>query len=156
MTTYLELVETETENLKENHFQSKLQLTLKQLSFTYALFCAQPQTLPKVSTSGKIFPSSPYFYVSYATKIKADASQYDNNLNIKMSIKYKYSLGLKYILNCVSFYFCKGSSINHVDNFLDIFLPPSFLWTILLNEAYAVIRTFGKPLPPLHVHMVYE
>ena len=42
-----------------------------------------------------------------------------------------------------------GSSINHVDRFLNIFdpLPPS--WIILLNKAYVVIWTFGKPPSPL-------
>ena len=33
-------------------------------------------------------------------------------------------------------------------------LPP--LWTILLNRAYVLIWTFGKPPSPCHVHMVYE
>ena len=38
----------------------------------------------------------------------------------------------------------KGSSINHVDRFLNIFDPPPPSWTILLNKAYVVIWTFGK------------
>ena len=36
------------------------------------------------------------------------------------------------------------------------FLTPPPLWTILLNRAYVVIWTFGKPPSPCHVHMVYE
>ena len=36
------------------------------------------------------------------------------------------------------------------------FDPSPPLWTILLNKAYAVIRTFDKPPSPCHVHMVYE
>ena len=41
-----------------------------------------------------------------------------------------------------------GSFINHVDKTLDIFDPSPPLWTILLNNGYVVIRTFGKtPFP---------
>ena len=39
---------------------------------------------------------------------------------------------------------------------MDFFDPPPPLWTILLNRAYVVIWTFGKPPSPYHVHMVYE
>ena len=46
--------------------------------------------------------------------------------------------------------------INHVDRILDFFDPPPPLWTILLNRAYVVIWTFGKPPSPCLVHMVYE
>ena len=49
-----------------------------------------------------------------------------------------------------------GPSINHVDNFLDIFNPPPPLWTILLNKSYVVIWTFGKLPSPCLAHMVYE
>ena len=33
-------------------------------------------------------------------------------------------------------------------------IPP--LWTTLLNKAYVVTWTFGKPPSPCHVHMVYD
>ena len=36
-----------------------------------------------------------------------------------------------------------------MDIFLDIFDPPPPLWTILLNKAYVVICTYGKPPSPL-------
>ena len=52
--------------------------------------------------------------------------------------------------------YSKGSFINHVDRNLDFLTPLPPLWTILLNRAYVVIWTFGKPLSPCHVHMVCE
>ena len=37
--------------------------------------------------------------------------------------------------------------MNHVDRQFDIF-DPSPLWTVLLNKAYVVIWTVGKPPSP--------
>ena len=37
--------------------------------------------------------------------------------------------------------------INHVDSFIDTFDHPYPMWAILLNKAYKVKWTFGKPRP---------
>ena len=50
-----------------------------------------------------------------------------------------------------------GSSINHVVKILGIFdppIPPS--WSLLLNKAYVMKWSLGKPPYPSTVHMVYE
>ena len=45
--------------------------------------------------------------------------------------------------------FVQGASLNHVDQFLDKFDPPSPLWTILLNKGYGLMWTFHEaPFPP--------
>ena len=48
--------------------------------------------------------------------------------------------------------FVQGASLNHVDQFLDKFDPPSPLWTILLNKGYGLMWTFVNPLPLSGLH----
>ena len=42
----------------------------------------------------------------------------------------------------------RGSSINHLVNFLGIFDPRSPSWSLLLNKTYVIKWSFGKPQPP--------
>ena len=57
---------------------------------------------------------------------------------------------MQYLTKNRRFSIFKGSSINHVDNFLEIFKPLPPLWTILVYMAYVILWNFGKaPSPPL-------
>ena len=42
----------------------------------------------------------------------------------------------------------RGTSINHVDRFLDFFDPPPPMWIILLNKGYVLMWIFREPPPP--------
>ena len=83
-----------------------------------------------------------YYFISIPQTI-----QFLEPVAVKLIFK---GMGSNLLTGCETTYLphTRGSFIDHVDRFLNIFDPPPPLWTILLNKAYVVTWTFGKlPLP---------